>query len=68
MLWGGQKRKKKLIHYYGAPLWLSRIRPGIVSAVTQVAAVASIQSLAWELPHATGAEKKKKKGIHHYNT
>ena len=29
--------------------------------MTQVAAVAWVQSLAWELPHAMGAAKKKKK-------
>ena len=35
--------------------------PGIVTVAPLVAAVAQVQSLAWELPHATGAAKKKKK-------
>ena len=33
----------------GLPLWHSRLRSGIVTAVAWVAAVAQIQSLAWEL-------------------
>ena len=31
--------------------------------MAQVTAVATVQSLAWELPHAKGTAKKKKKKI-----
>ena len=32
----------------------------IVTAAAWIAAVAQVQSLAWELPHAAGVTKKKK--------
>ena len=40
--------------------WLKH--PAIASAVAQAAAVAQVQSLAWELPHASrcGQEQKQK--------
>ena len=41
----------------GAPWWLSGLRISIVTAVAQVPAVAQIQFLAWELPHAVGVAK-----------
>lgn len=34
--------------------------PGVVTAVAQVTAVVGVHSLAWELPHAMCAAKKKK--------
>ena len=40
------------------PLCLSGLRIGVVTAVTLVTIVAQTQSLAWELPHATGMAKK----------
>ena len=39
-------------------LWLSGL--SIIIAAAQVAAVAWVQSLAWELPPAMGAAQKKK--------
>ena len=45
----------------GVPWWLSGLRIHVVTVVAQVSAVAWVQSLAWELLHATGAAKKKKK-------
>ena len=41
------------------PWWPSGFRISIVTAVAQVSSVAQVQSLAWELPHATGGAKKK---------
>ena len=42
-------------------LWHSRLRTGIVGvgAVAQAAAVAWVQSLAWELPHSVDKQKKR---------
>lgn len=39
---------------------LSQLGFGIVTAVSQVTAVVQVQSLACELPHATGTAKKEK--------
>ena len=46
---------------------VAQMGSGIAGAVAEVSAVALIQSLAWELPHAAGValkrkKKKKKKG------
>lgn len=46
----GQKR---------GPMWLRGERIWHCPAVTQVAAVVQVPSLAWELLHAEGAAKKK---------
>ena len=40
---------------------MQQVVAGIVAAAARVAAVAWVQSLAQELPHATGMAKKKKK-------
>ena len=37
------------------------LRSGVAAAVAQVATIAQVGSLAWGLPHATGAAKGKKK-------
>ena len=37
------------------------VKDSVVTAVAPVAAVASVRSLAWELPYAVGAAKKKRK-------
>ena len=37
---------------HGVPLWLSGLRPGVVTAVAWVSAVVWVQPLARELPHA----------------
>ena len=50
MLWAQPKEKQG---------WQSFPVAGIVTAVVQVAAVALVQSLAWELLHAKGEAKKK---------
>ena len=44
----------------GTAQWVKGL--GIAIAAAQVAAVAQIQSLAWELSYATGVVIKKKKG------
>ena len=41
------------------PLWHSGLRIGIVTAAAWIAAVAQVQSLAWELPHAAGVTRSK---------
>ena len=43
------------------------LRIGITAAVAQAAATAWIQSLAWDLPYATGADKKGKKIIEYHS-
>ena len=50
----------------GVPWWLSRLRIQLSLVVAQVSAVALIQPLVQELPHAVGA-KKKKKNFKKYN-
>ena len=50
VLWAQPKEKQG---------WQSFPVAGIVTAVVQVAAVALVQSLAWELLHAKGEAKKK---------
>ena len=41
---------------------VQQVKDPVLSLVL-VTAVAWVQSLAWELPHATGAAKKKKKSF-----
>ena len=48
------KKKKTVIIL----LWLNGLRIDIVTEVVQVAAVARIGSLAWELLHVMGTAKK----------
>ena len=49
-------------HRTGLPLWCSGLRiQQYHSRGSQVTAVAQVPSLAWELPHAMGAAKEKKK-------
>ena len=52
------KKKKKKV-----PLWCSRLRSGVVTAMAWVAAMEEVQTLAKELPYAIycGCAKKKKK-------
>ena len=45
------KKKEKST---GVPWWPSSYRFSIVTAVTQITAVAGVQSLAWEFLHAMG--------------
>ena len=40
---------------------MAQMGSGIAGAVAEVSAVALIQSLAWELPHAAGVALKRKK-------
>ena len=55
--------------FYGVPLWHSGLRTHIDTTMAWAPAVAQVQSLAWELPHATGTEKKIKScHIHHHFT
>mgnify|MGYP007008976079 CR=1 FL=1 len=42
-------------------MWLSELRFSIVTAAALVAAVAQVQSLAQEIPHALGVAKKETK-------
>ena len=42
-------------------MWCSGLRIWRCQSAVQVTAVTSVQSLAWELPHATNTAKKKKK-------
>ena len=44
----------------GVLLWLSGLGSGVVNAVTGVTVV-WVHYRSWELPHATGAAKKRKK-------
>ena len=43
----------------GVPLWCNGLRSIVVTAVAHITAMVSVQSLAWELPHAVGMSKKK---------
>ena len=58
MLQGSQKGKRK--ENLRVPWWVSGFRIGVVTAVAWLAAVARVQSLAWELLHAMDAAKKSK--------
>ena len=40
------------------PLWLSGLGSSVVTTVAWVTAVAQVQSMAQEVPHASGAAKK----------
>ena len=57
--WWGCKK----MHLWEFPLRLSSLRTGMVTAANWVVAVAWAGSLAWELPHARSAAKKKKKKV-----
>ena len=41
--------------HLGVLLWCSRLGPSIVTAAAQVAAMAWVRFLPWELPYAEGA-------------
>ena len=47
----------------GVPTWFRGLRIQRYHAVALATAVAQVRSLAWELPHAVGAAKKKKINI-----
>ena len=40
---------------WGIPWWHCRLRADVITAAAQVTAVAWVQTLAWEFPHAADA-------------
>ena len=45
-------------------MWWIKEGSSVAAATTQVAPTIQVESLLWELPHAEGPAKKKKKKIH----